>query len=185
MCRETTALALETRVVVFAHRREVHKTTNTARLVPLALSNAEVRVVGRDEDRRAYEQHAAPHSSALVLYPTPDSRPLTRELALAGPVTLLVPDGNWRQAFKIATKEQALARLPHVHLPDGPPSSYALRTHPEPRYLATFEAIARALGILEGPAVQRALEEVLARKVERTLWTRKRPPSSAVHAPGA
>jgi hypothetical protein len=38
--------------------------------------------------------------------------------------------------------------------------------------LATFEAIARAFGILESPDVQVALERVFAAMVERTLWAR-------------
>jgi len=38
--------------------------------------------------------------------------------------------------------------------------------------LATLEAIARAMGILEGPEVQAALERPFRAMVERTLWSR-------------
>lgn len=175
LCAEVEALTLATRVLVFAHRREVHKTTNTARLVPLALTNAEVRVVGLPEDRARFADLVQPQRTTLLLYPTPNSRPLTRDCVSSGPLTLVVPDSNWRQAFKMAFKEPELAALEAVHVPDGAPSRYQLRAHPDPRYLATFEAIARALGVLEGDHVREQLERVLQLKIERTRWTRRRP----------
>ena len=49
---------------------------------------------------------------------------------------------------------------------------YRLRSESHPAGLATIEAIARAMGILEGPHVQEALERVFRAMVERTLWVR-------------
>ena len=49
---------------------------------------------------------------------------------------------------------------------------YRLRTEAHDRGLATIEAIARAMGILEGDHVQRALEHVFRAMVDRTLWSR-------------
>jgi DTW domain-containing protein YfiP len=62
--------------------------------------------------------------------------------------------------------------MPKVKLPPGPPSEYRLRHSPHRENLSTFEAISRAMGILEGKAVQRTLEELFLKKVERTLWSR-------------
>jgi DTW domain-containing protein YfiP len=45
----------------------------------------------------------------------------------------------------------ALARLPRVSLPPGPPPLHRLRDHPDATYLATFEAVTRALEVLEAP----------------------------------
>ena len=67
-------------------------------------------------------------------------------------------------------------------LPDGPPSSYRLRAIGLPGRLSTLEAIARALGVLEGPAPEAALERALRLVVERTLWTRGCLPREAVEA---
>jgi DTW domain-containing protein YfiP len=61
-----------------------------------------------------------------------------------------------------------------VRLPEGPTRRFELRKHPQAERLSTFEAIARALGILEGPEVQQELERILHLKVERTLDTRGR-----------
>jgi hypothetical protein len=49
---------------------------------------------------------------------------------------------------------------------------YRLRTESHEAGLATIEAIARAMGILEGMHVQHALERVFRAMVERTLWAR-------------
>lgn len=164
-------LELRTRIVVVMHRREVHKTTSTARLVPLALTNSEICLVGLPEDRVSLGAPAATPRRTLLLFPADDSRELeprdSSEL-----LTLVAVDGNWRQAHKLARRDPALLALPRVHAPPGPPSRYALRKHPDPRFLATFEAIARALGVLEGPAVREQLEALLDAKVARTMSTR-------------
>lgn len=173
---------LSTRVVVLLHRREVHKPTNTARMVPIALRNSEVRVVGLPAERARLDNLSPAPARALLLFPSARSVELSqesaRELSFGSPITLVVPDGNWRQANKIALHEEALETLPHVRLPNGPESTLRLRANPDPARISTFEAIARALGILEGADVQNALEHALALKVERTRWTRK-PPSRA------
>jgi DTW domain-containing protein YfiP len=87
-------------------------------------------------------------------------------------MTLVVPDGTWRQAGKMCRRLPWMAGLRRVALPEGPPTEYRLRAEVVAGGLATAEAIARALGILEGPAVQGEIERVLRLMVERTLLTR-------------
>jgi DTW domain-containing protein len=87
-------------------------------------------------------------------------------------VTLIVPDGNWRQASKVRARVPGLCAIPCVTLSAPEPSRYRLRSEAHPHGLATMEAIARALGLLEGPAVRHALEHVFDVMVERTLWMR-------------
>jgi DTW domain-containing protein YfiP len=180
LCASVQPIALATRVVVLRHRRELHKTTNTGRLVTLTLSNGEVRTFGARDQAFDATNLVDPSQRTLLLYPTTESR----ELALDGddrrPVSLIVPDADWRRAYKLVAHEPALAGIPRVHLPSGAPSSYRLRRHTDPRFLATFEAIARALGILEGKAVQEHLEHVFRLMVERTLWSRGQLPSHRV-----
>jgi DTW domain-containing protein YfiP len=175
MCALVKPLVLATHVVVLVHRREVQKTTNTARLVPLALRHAELRTVGLASDRSRFDDLVQEQRETWLLFPREGSRTLSHELAGGRPVTLVVPDGNWPQARRMARNEPQLARLPAVHLPESAPRRFELRRHPLAHRLSTFEALARALGILEGEAVQRELEQALALKVERTLATRRRP----------
>jgi DTW domain-containing protein YfiP len=91
---------------------------------------------------------------------------------LDGSAALIVLDGSWSQAARMARREPALRSLPRVKLPPGPRSSYRLRTQQDPARVCTFEAVARALGVLEGPEVQQALESFFRVMVERMLWAR-------------
>lgn len=174
LCAELVPLALATRVVVLRHKKEAWKPTNTGRLVPLTLEQGEIRVFGAREAPLAIDDLIVPGRRVLLLHPGADSTELAREAGDPRPVTLLVPDANWRRTHKLVAREELLANLSRVHLPPGPPSRYRLRRHPDPRYLATFEAVARALGILEGAAVQAALERVFELLVERVLRSRGR-----------
>jgi DTW domain-containing protein YfiP len=88
------------------------------------------------------------------------------------PVTLVVPDGNWRQASKVRARVPGMKDVRCVTLPPGPPSIYRLRAEAHETGLATVEAIARAMAILEGPHVHDALLHVFRTMVERTLWVR-------------
>lgn len=172
ICAHIQPLELRTRVIVLRHRREVHKPSNSGRLVPLVLTGGEVRVVGGGRVPLEAQGLIEPERRSLLLYPSADSTPLARDDADDRPITLIVPDANWRGAHKMTTREPALAGIPRVHVPGGARSNYRLRRHPDPRFLATFEAIARALGILEGPAVQAHMEHVFKLMVERTLYSR-------------
>ena len=91
------------------------------------------------------------------------------------PITLVVPDGSWRQAAKSTQREPALKSLPRVTLPDMGPTRYRLRHEPKSGGLGTFEAIARALRIIEGEEVYAALDKLFTTMVERTLATRGQP----------
>lgn len=172
LCTIVEPIALATRVVVLRHRREFHKPTNTGRLVPIALAASEVRTFGERGVELDLTGLIDPARRTVLLYPTTDSRLLSRDETDTRPVTLIVPDSDWRRAFKLATHEPALDGIWRVHLPDGAPSTYRLRRHTDPRFLATFEAVARALGILEGAEIQARLEHVFRVMVDRTLWSR-------------
>lgn len=108
----------------------------------------------------------------LVLFPSPDASPITDYANAPQPIALIVPDGSWPQA---RTHHHLLRSHTSVTLPPMGPSEYRLRTEPQVGGLATFEAIARALRILEGSAgeaISAAMLEVFRVMVERTLWFR-------------
>jgi DTW domain-containing protein YfiP len=174
LCPELRPLALATRVIVVRTTREAPQPTNTGRLVPLALVAGAIRTRGDAQDPLRAEDFADPARRTLLVFPAPGSRALVRDVTDPRPVTLVVPDGTWRAARRMAAREPAFAGLERVHLPGGPPSRYRLRSHPDRTCLATFEAVARALGILEGTAVQEHLEHLFALFVERTLFSRGR-----------
>jgi DTW domain-containing protein YfiP len=171
ICALLPRLETRTRLVLFIHRGEVRKPTNTGRLAAECIARSEVIVLG-ERDRPPAAFACSPGSRPLLLFPDEGALPLDQLAPSSQPVTLIVPDGNWRRAKLVRTRVPGLPEIPRVTLPPGPPSSYRLRAEPRPGGLATLEAIARALGILEGPAVQTELERVFHIMVERTLWTR-------------
>ncbi|MCU0684175.1 MAG: DTW domain-containing protein [Polyangiaceae bacterium] len=171
VCSLLPRLETRTRLVLFVHRLEARKSTNTGRLAALCLNNSAI--VLRGDEARPDEPFACdPGTQPLFLFPHPGARPLASAAAGDRPVTLVVPDGTWRQASKVQKRVPGLDALPCVTLPSEGPSTYRLRRRPHEDGLSTLEAIARALGVLEGEAVRRELERVFLVAVERTLWSR-------------
>jgi DTW domain-containing protein len=170
ICALSPDLDTATRVVIFMHCREQKLGSNTARLARKALRRCEIRIRGEKDVPTDVSDLFEPGRRALVLFPTADARPLTPELLdeLPGPYTLIVPDGSWRQASRCVRRIAELSDLPRVKLPPGPPSEYRIRAEPTPECVCTLEAIARALGVIEGTLVREKLEAFLRLKVHAT-----------------
>ena len=177
VCALVPALETRTRLVLVIHRAEDRKPTNTGRLAVLAMRNSEVIVRGRTEEptpAQAWGDDTRP----LFLFPHEDAVPLASLASVPGddrPVTLIVPDGNWRQASKVRNRVAGMRTVPCVSLPIAAPSIYRLRSEAHPFGLATVEAIGRALRVLEGDRghdIEQALLHVFRAMVERTLWSR-------------
>lgn len=173
-CAAIPQLPLQTRLVFLMHTAEEKFTSNTARLAAKALPNSEVRIRGRKDERLSSEGLRQAGRTSLLLYPSSRAAELNNDFVaqLAGPVTLIVPDGSWPRTRKFVRREPSLADLPRVKLPPGKPSEYRLRRQADPQSLCTLEAVARAIGMLESPEAQARLEELLRIMVERTLWSR-------------
>lgn len=172
LCGDIEPLHLDTRVTLYMHWRERLRPTNTGWLASLALPNSEIRLRGAPE-QEPRPAEAAPLRNALLLFPSREAVELTPEWLARQPrpMTLVVPDGSWNQAKKVSFRERGLSGVPNVKLPVGAPSSYRLRRSPHVQHLSTFEAIARALGLIEGREVQAALETLFLKMVERRLWS--------------
>lgn len=161
-------------MVVIAYKRELLAPSNTGRLATLALSNSVLLAHGDHDQPYDLREHLLPEHPSIVLFPAKGAEvfsPASLSL-LKKPFNLVVPDGNWRQTSKMIRRDPTMAALPRMTLPVGLPSAYRIRTERKPEGLATIEAIARALGYIEGSAVQAALEQLLAVKVTRTLQSR-------------
>ncbi len=172
LCGELPQLAVRTRVVLVMHHVELRKTTNTGRLVARMLSGAEVLIRG-ERDAEGTPRAPLPPGRRLLLYPAEGARVLDRDwLRDEEPAVLLVPDGNWTQARRAARRDVDLRDAEPVSLPEGESTRYTLRRHPRAGGLSTLEAVARALGVLEGPEVEGALLDVFDRFVARSLAIR-------------
>jgi DTW domain-containing protein YfiP len=180
ICALIPAIETRTRLVLILHQLERPKTTNTGLLAARCLTNSVVGERGAGAAAEPAALWSLPGTRPLLLYPHPEARPLEEWRASPQPIVLVVPDGTWRQAGKARTRMAGLDRLPCVTLPARGGSRYRLRQGAAPERLATMEAIAVAMGILEGPEVERRLHHLFRVMVDRTLWTNGRLPAHAV-----
>jgi DTW domain-containing protein YfiP len=176
LCALVPRVPTRTRVVLVMHQLELNKPTNTGRLAVRCLPNSEVLVRGREADHRV---PAIFPGIPLLLFPHAGGEPLERWRDSEQPVTLIVPDGTWRQAARVRRRVPGLDAIPCVALPPRA-SGYRLRQSARPGRLSTMEAIARALGVLEGTAVEEPLSHLHQVMVDRTLWTNGRLSAEAV-----
>lgn len=177
VCAEIPRFELRTRVTILMHAQELKKPSNTGRLAHLCLKNSEVRYRGM-RDGTPLDLSGINESDEFetwMLYMSPSSEKITPELVKKAekPVRLLVLDGTWSQASRLGAKlGKQLPSVKHVCLSAGKPSEYRLRSEHHPDGLATFEAIARALGYLEGEEVQAKMEALFRLTTDRVLYTR-------------
>jgi DTW domain-containing protein YfiP len=178
--------ALRGRVLIPMHAAERKLPTNTARFAVATIPGCEIRMRGFRDRPMDEAGFIEPGRETLFLYPAEGAEELR---PVSGAYTLVVPDGSWRQARKVAVRERIFRenrdRIRFVKLPPGPPSRYLLRRETAPEHVCTFEAVARALGVLEGPAgvaIQASLELAFEIMIERSRWARGLlPASECVH----
>jgi DTW domain-containing protein YfiP len=135
------------------HHRETHLTSNTANLACLALPNCKISLRGLPDKPFSIESIGLTQDEmALYLFPHEDALELTTEFFENNrdkKFHLIVPDGTWSQAVKFYRREEGLQGVQCVKLPPGAPGRYKLRKSSDENRLSTYEALARALGILE------------------------------------
>lgn len=138
----------------------------------LALPNSELyRGIRFEHDARV----RALAAGAVLLYPAPAALPPGAFLA-PRPRTLVVLDGTWVETRKLHRLNPFLCALPHVALAPSRPGEYRIRRSPAPHCRSTIEAVALALGELEGdPARFTPLLAPLRRLVAAQLaWGARR-----------
>ena len=85
------------------------------------------------------------------------------------PIQLIVPDGTWRQARKLHSRHPELKCVPRVKISAPNHSSFQLRAQSRPEGMATLQAIACGLGVIEGEWVQLQLMKLYEVKIKRIL----------------
>src|SRR4051794_6610235 len=101
VCALVPRLETRTRVVLVIHRYEARKPTNSGLLGARCLVNSEVLVRGGlDQPRLAEDAERQP----LLLFPHEKAVPIGEYASSPRPVTLIVPDGTWRQASKVPNR---------------------------------------------------------------------------------
>lgn len=175
ICAEVPSVSTRTHVLLIRHERESFKSTGTARVAEMALPNSRILDSG-EEAAVTNGQLEGQLAGAYVLFPgEPQAAWPT------GPVSkLVVLDGTWRQTRRMFAKLPALHGLPRLTLPVKESAVLRLRESTLAEGRSTLEAIADALGRLEGDAVGEPLHRLHALYVERVfrargVWELKRP----------
>lgn len=143
-------------ILILRHIKEAWKTSNSARLVGLALARAAIVAYG---DKAHGPPSAPEREGTWLLFPGAAAAPA------GSPRRLVVLDGTWAQARHMAQRLPWLRGLPRLSL-SGPPVD-GLRRAPKAGALPTLVAVARALGALGEPAQARALVDLHAAWVDR------------------
>lgn len=152
-CDRIHSIETRARISIIMHHRETHLTSNTANLAKLVLPKCEVLLRGHpvkpfSADMLGLNDEEVP----LFLFPHEDAVDLTPEFIESlkdKKIHLIIPDGTWSQAVKCYRREAGLSGIQCVKLPPGEPGRYKLRKSSDENRLSTFEAISRALGVIE------------------------------------
>lgn len=176
VCPFAPKVETTTRVELIIHTREWRRSSNTGRFVHLALANSRIRLHGvRDAEPGAAASGLDPDDpGTLILFPGRRARPLTPELraGISGPVTLVVPDGNWTQTSHMMSRLPALARARVIELPGPTEGQIRMRRNVFADRMSTYEAVAQAMGLLEGQDVEEQMIDFYRRAVDRMLMLR-------------
>lgn len=167
ICATLPRVETRTTLVVIRHLLEAHKPTNSARLAALALPRLELLEYGSPgpSEPEAIALVRAP-GTWLVFPDGPEATP-----GGPPPERLVILDGTWPQARRMLRRLDVLRGLPRLSLPP-PEARRRMRRQSSGEGMATLEAIARALELVEGPEVARPLEALYERVVEQTLALR-------------
>lgn len=171
LCDQIQKLILATRVCLIIHAKELKRTTNTGCLATHALVNSEVKIRGSKDDPVDLTSLENPNYFPLLFFPSENACELNQKLlnTITKPILLIVPDGSWRQASKVPTRHPPLKNIQHVMISAKNISQRHLRKETTKHGMATLQAIAYALGIIEGQDVENKLLNLYNLKLERTL----------------
>jgi DTW domain-containing protein YfiP len=171
ICGSIPTLTLKTRIALVIHAKELKRTTNTGRLAMKALTNSEMHIRGESRETLDLSHLLTPAYRTLLFFPSDDAIELDQKLVSGSPlpIQLIVPDGNWRQASKVHYRHHELHEVPRVKISTANEANLHMRVETTEAGMATLEAIAHALGIIEGEEVKAKLMQFYQRKLEETL----------------
>lgn len=174
ICSQIPQLTLTTHLSLVIHKNELKRTSNTGQLALRALVNSKMHVVGEINQQFQLEDILLSDHQNLLFYPSDESVELNEAFlsSIKKPIHLIVPDGNWRQASKVHYRNKHLENLPRVKIDLVNTGTQFLRTESKPIGMATLEAIAHALGIIEGDTVKSQLLNLYQIKLQNTLIAR-------------
>lgn len=174
ICHQFPLLTLKTKISLVVHAKELKRASNTGRLAVKALVNSEMRVRGLERTTLDLSDLLSPDYRSFLFYPSEEAQELNQDILQGSPlpIQLIVPDGNWRQASRVHYRHPELKNIPRIKISTPNTATLHMRSENTEYGMATLQAIAMALGIIEGPEVQRELLKLYQAKLEQTLLGR-------------
>jgi DTW domain-containing protein YfiP len=174
VCAHAPRVTIRTPLVVVVHVHDLGRTSNTVRLLKLAIPAAGVLAHGVFPDPADPASHIPAGVTPLVLFPGLGAQPLSSELvaALPSPPALVVPDGNWRQAGRMVKRMPLLSGAVKVALPTRSFEGRPVRLNQTANRMSTYEAVVQAVALLEGEEVAEPLLDFYRRATDRMLLAR-------------
>lgn len=173
LCASVPVVHTATFFEVVRHVREEGKASNSARLAAMALPTLTLHAYGAPGPRFDPAPLLGP-GTALLFPLEQDGTSVAADPALVR--RLVVLDGTWAQARRMARRMPLIQALPRLALDPGSTTRARMRTPPHDGGMATLEAIAAAVAALEGQALAHPLEALFDRLVARSLALRGRAP---------
>lgn len=197
-CAERPRLALDTAILIVQSNKERNKPTNTARMLPQVLVNAELIHHGERGVEFDPSPLIKPERDYLLIFPrvhdpegpAPIAAPVLDAEQLAARraarpeaiTTVVLLDGTWAQCSRLSRRVAELAAMPAFALSEGPPSHWGVRTASEPSRISTFEAAIHLIELIEGPAPALAMQTYFDRVAAAMLFMKAKLRSPEVPA---
>jgi DTW domain-containing protein YfiP len=162
-CADLPTFPTRLRFVFVQHAQEACKPTNSARLACRLLSQASI---------VPWNRIAPPEfdSQAILLYPASDAS-LLEPSELSTAAAIVVPDGTWSQASRIASV-LGHGSIRKRSLPPGAVSTWGVRQASSLERVSSAQAVAAVLGMDGQPDAANAVVEALAEAGRRILSMR-------------
>lgn len=163
-CADYPVFATRTRLVFLQHSQELVKPTNSARLACRILSNASI---------RTWERLSPPDfgPEAILLFPFPGASEL-EPADLQGDALVVIPDGTWSQAGRMANVLNRSGSVRSRTLPPGGSSLWSVRLSDDPARISSAQAASAALAIAGEAAAAAFVDSSLAEASQKILAMR-------------
>lgn len=161
-CSEIKTFEIQSRLQILIHRKEKFLPSNTAHLLTRNFpSHVQMLTQGEPDPKEREELKITQGYTPLFLYPDENAVELNQEFLvnISRPIELIIPDGTWRQARKMKRRIPLLRsqNVVSIKLSGDFQSTYSLRKQKYKNGLCTYEAVAKALGIIEGKELEKKM----------------------------
>lgn len=173
ICNTIKPLDIKTKIQMIVHFREAHKASNSAKIIKMGIKDVGWHVYGRKDNSINLFDLILPDRKNLILFPSVHARSLeSLSFDQSDLINLIVPDGSWSQAARIASKFHDVDEVIFISLNNQHLSNYKLRYNPNQNRICTFEAVVQVLSCLEPKIDFRGIDNLFRIMVDRQLWLR-------------